>query len=131
MPRPPLDIGTYGKIRCSQTESGWIAVANYRDFDGKTRPVLRRGKTEPEAERRLKKALAERKGPAGDSLTPDSRFKEALDLWPAKFQKLVDMGKRSPSSLDTSRSGLGRHVLPGLGELRMRDMTGDRLDAFL
>ncbi|SER38993.1 site-specific integrase [Lentzea albida] len=131
MARPPLDIGTYGKIRCSQTESGWVAVANYRDFDGKTRPVLRRGKTKPEAERRLKKALAERKGPSGDSLTPDSRFKDALEAWQVKFQKLVDMGKRSPSSLDTYRSILGRHVLPGLGELRIREMTVARIDAFL
>ncbi|SDF61074.1 Site-specific recombinase XerD [Lentzea fradiae] len=131
MGRPPLDLGTYGKIRCSQTESGWVAVANYRDFDGKTRPVLRRGKTKPEAERRLKKALAERKGPTGDSLTPDSRFKDALEAWQVKFQKLVDMGKRSPSSLDTYRSILGRHVLPGLGELRIREMTVARIDAFL
>ncbi|WP_329788699.1 site-specific integrase [Lentzea sp. DG1S-22] len=131
MARPPLDIGTYGKIRCNQTEAGWTAVANYRDFDGKTRPVLRRGKTKPEAERRLKKALAERKGPTGDSLTPDSRFKDALDAWQVKFQKFVDMGKRSPSSLDTYRSILGRHVLPGLGELRIREMTVARIDAFL
>ncbi|MGW4207158.1 site-specific integrase [Lentzea sp. NPDC004789] len=131
MARPPLDIGTYGKIRCNQTEVGWTAVANYRDFDGKTRPVLRRGKTKPEAERRLKKALAERKGPSGDSLTPDSRFKDALEAWQVKFQKLVDMGKRSPSSLDTYRSILGRHVLPGLGELRIREMTVARIDAFL
>ncbi|WP_045309568.1 site-specific integrase [Lentzea aerocolonigenes] len=131
MGRPPLDIGTYGKIRCYQTETGWAAVTNYRDYDGKTRPVLRRGKTKPEAERKLKKALTERKGPVGDSLTPNSRFKDALEMWQVKFQKLVDMGKRSPSSLDTYTSILNRHVLPGLGEVRIREMTVARIDAFL
>ncbi|WP_371927482.1 tyrosine recombinase XerC [Lentzea sp. HUAS12] len=64
-------------------------------------------------------------------MTPDSRFKDALEAWQVKFQKLVDMGKRSPSSLDTYRSILGRHVLPGLGELRIREMTVARIDAFL
>lgn len=131
MPRPPLDIGTYGSIRCYQTASGWRATTKFRDYDGKTRPVERRGKTKAVAERNLKKALTERKGPRGDSLTPDSRFNEALALWLAKFQKMVDMGKRSPSSLDTYRSVLDRHVVKGLGELRIREMTVARIDAFL
>jgi integrase len=131
MPRPPLDIGTYGSIRCYQTASGWRATTKFRDYDGQTRPVERRGKTKAVAERNLKKALTERKGPRGDSLTPDTRFKEALALWLAKFQKMVDMGKRSPSSLDTYRSVLDRHVLKGLGELRIREMTVARIDAFL
>ncbi len=79
-----------------------------RDYDGKTRPVERRGKTKAAAERSLKKALAERKGPAGDSLTPDSRFKEAVDLWFGKFQALADAGKRSPAaSTPTAASWIG------------------------
>jgi integrase len=131
MPRPPLDIGTYGTIRCYETASGWRATTNFRDYDGKTRPVERHGKTKAAAERNLKKALAERKGPAGDSLTPDTRFKEAVALWFGKFQALADAGKRSPGSVDTYRSIMDRHVLPGLGELRIREMTVARIDAFL
>ena len=131
MPRPPLDIGTYGAIRCYETASGWRATTKFRDYDGKTRPVERHGKTKAAAERNLKKALAERKGPAGDSLTPDTRFKEAVALWFGKFQALADAGKRSPGSVDTYRSIMDRHVLPGLGELRIREMTVARIDAFL
>ncbi|MFS8098144.1 site-specific integrase [Lentzea alba] len=131
MPRPPLDIGTYGTIRCYETASGWRATTKFRDYDGKTRPVERHGKTKAAAERNLKKALAERKGPAGDSLTPDTRFKEAVALWFGKFQALADAGKRSPGSVDTYRSIMDRHVLPGLGELRIREMTVARIDAFL
>ncbi|MCX2948130.1 tyrosine-type recombinase/integrase [Lentzea sp. NEAU-D7] len=131
MGRPPLDLGTYGAIRCYETDSGWRATTKYRDYDGKTRPVERWGKTKSAAERSLKKALAERKGPSGSSLTRESRFKEALDQWFTKFQALADAGKRSPSSVDTYRSIMDRHVLPGLGELRIREMTVARVDAFL
>jgi integrase len=131
MARPPLDIGTYGAIRSYQTDSGWRATTKYRDYDGKTRPVERWAKTKAAAERSLKKALAERKGPSGNSLTRDSRFKEALAQWFAKFQALADAGKRSPSSVDTYRSIMDRHVLPGLGELRIHEMSVARIDAFL
>ena len=34
MGRPPLDIGTYGAIRCYETDSGWRATVKYRDYDG-------------------------------------------------------------------------------------------------
>nr|WP_112275207.1 site-specific integrase [Lentzea terrae] len=131
MARPPLDIGTYGAIRCYQTDSGWRATTKYRDYDRKTRPVERWAKTKTAAERSLKKALAERKGPSGNSLTRDSRFKEALAQWFTKFQALADAGKRSPSSVDTYRSIMDRHVLPGLGELRIHEMSVARIDAFL
>ncbi|SDP82749.1 tyrosine-type recombinase/integrase [Lentzea jiangxiensis] len=59
------------------------------------------------------------------------RLEEAAALWFGKFQALADAGKRSPDSVDTYRSILGRHVLPGLGELRLREMTVARIDAFL
>ena len=63
MARPPLDIGTYGAIRCYETDSGWRATTKYRDYDGKTRPVRAAGEDQGCGERSLKKALAERKGP--------------------------------------------------------------------
>jgi hypothetical protein len=69
MGRPPRDIGTYGKIRCYQTGPGWIATTNFRDLDGKRRPVKRTGKTKAATERNLKKALADRTGPSASSLT--------------------------------------------------------------
>ncbi|WP_408610633.1 tyrosine-type recombinase/integrase [Lentzea terrae] len=64
-------------------------------------------------------------------MTRDSRFKEALAQWFTKFQALADAGKRSPSSVDTYRSIMDRHVLPGLGELRIHEMSVARIDAFL
>jgi hypothetical protein len=45
MGRPPLPIGTYGSIRYYRTSTGWRATTNFRDFDGRTRPVERKGNT--------------------------------------------------------------------------------------
>jgi hypothetical protein len=45
MPRPPLPLGTYGKIKTWQEGKAWLARAQFRDFDGIVRPVKRSGKT--------------------------------------------------------------------------------------
>ena len=48
MGRPPLPLGTWGRIRRYQVgPKTWRAVANYRDYDGVTRPVERRMMYEP------------------------------------------------------------------------------------
>src|SRR2546423_873747 len=57
--RPPLPVGTYGKIRFQRTAAGvgWRARTQVRDWDGRTRPVERTGRTRATAETRLKLAL--------------------------------------------------------------------------
>ncbi|MEU6155224.1 site-specific integrase [Actinosynnema sp. NPDC047251] len=126
-----MPIGTYGKIRCYQTSTGWRATTYFRDYDGKTRPVERLGKTKAAAERNLKKALTERAGPSGGALNADSRVKQAAELWFTAFQAAADSGTRSPGSAETYRGILDRHVLPGLGELLLREATVSRIDTFL
>ena len=34
MPRPPLPLGTWGKVTVEAVPSGFRAVAKYRDYDG-------------------------------------------------------------------------------------------------
>lgn len=63
MPRPPLAIGTYGKIKTWQEDKVWLARAKFRDFDGIVRSVKRSGKTKAAAERALRAALVERQTP--------------------------------------------------------------------
>ncbi|MDU0290736.1 tyrosine recombinase XerC [Saccharothrix longispora] len=128
MPRPPLPLGTYGKIRTYQDSAGWRARTKFRDFDGVTRPVDRRGKTQAAAIRALKQALAERTTPVdSDGITPDMRFREAADLWVAEFRRAVEAGRRSPTSLETYENRLHGLVLPAIGELRVRELTVPRL----
>ena len=85
--RPPLPIGTHGKIITKDvTKAGdkgktWRAHCYFRDADGKTRPVERRGKTKTAAENALQAALSERRRDAGEQLNGDSRVRTAAALW--------------------------------------------------
>jgi integrase len=129
--RPQLPIGTYGKIRTHETAAGWRARGKYRDADGVTRQVSRNGKTEAAAIRNLKAALRERIAPTGSAINGDSRFREAAELWHAGVLLAAEQGRRSLSTADQYRGHLDRTVLPGLGELRLRELTVPRIDAFL
>ncbi|MBP2474022.1 integrase [Crossiella equi] len=126
MGRPPLPIGTYGKIRHHQTKNGWRAIASFRDFDGVTRPVERVGRSKSAAERELKKALLERTQPAQTQVTGDTKFREVAELWMAEVGR-----QRKGTTYDTHRVHMDNHTLPGLGELRIREVTVGRVDAFL
>ncbi|MFE9745995.1 tyrosine recombinase XerC [Saccharothrix saharensis] len=128
MPRPPLPLGTHGKIRTYRTSTGWRATTKFRDFDGVTRPVERWGKTKAAAVRALQEALRDRTPPSGsDGITPHMRFREAAELWLEEFQRAIDAGRRSPTSKETYENRLRGLVLPAIGELRVRELTVPRL----
>jgi integrase len=126
MGRPPLDVGTYGKITTKlQPDGQWMAIANYRDGDGITRPVKRFAETDAKAIRRLKKALVDRNHRAGGELTRESTFAEVSVLW----LKYVDRTWRG-TTWDRYRSRLNK-VLPAMGQLKLRECTTQRIDAVL
>lgn len=132
MPRPPLPIGAHGKITSYQEGSKtWRAFTKFRDFDGVTRRVSRTGKSSAAAERALKAALTERVGSRGGESAPGTRFREVAQQWLNEVQAAVEAGNRSPTTADQYRSTLHRHVLPALGELRLREVTVPSVDAFL
>ena len=139
MPRPPLPLGTWGKIRTyvdGVDERGkprrHRALAKYRDFDGVTRRVEAYGRTPTDASNKLRQKLKERseKGRAGE-LTATHRFSEAAAIWLVKFEDLVEDGRRSAGSLDTYRRQLKNHLLPALGEVRLGEMTTPLVDKVL
>ena len=75
MARPPLPIGTYGKIKVIQLDANTFrARAKYRDYDGYTRPVERVGASRTKAETRLKEALRDRGRTATEGVS-DERCK--------------------------------------------------------
>lgn len=123
MARPRTDIGTYGAIKARQLPSGmWEAKARIRQRNGVLKPVKRRGRTDKEAIRRLKKAMAT----IGDEVTgkvinPDSRMGHVMDLWLAEFKEKVELGKRAPKSLDDYRDTIDNHLRPRMGELSCRE----------
>ena len=74
MVRPPLPIGTSGRVRTYRTPSGWRARASYRDYDGVTREVEKHGRTKASAERLLATAVRDRAYSGGRAeLSPDSK----------------------------------------------------------
>jgi integrase len=136
MARPPLPIGTWGKIRtCVDAvddrgkPTRHRALATYRDFDGRSRQVEAYGRTRTAAENKLRQKLKERsqKGRTGD-LTALHRFLEAATLWIERFESMVTEGRRSAGSLDTYRRQLDNHVLPALGEVRLGEATTPVVD---
>lgn len=126
MGRPPLDIGTYGKISTKLQPSGqWMAIAYFRDVDGVTRPVKRFDDKENAAVRRLKKALVDRSHPGGDELTNASTFEAAAVLW----LRSVDRTLRG-TTWDRYRSRLNK-VMPAMGALKLRECRTQRIDQVL
>jgi integrase len=131
MGRPPLTVGTHGKIRFDKTSTGYRARASYRGYDGKVREMERSGKSRAKAERELKLAVTrELQVPGGGDIGPNARFREVADQWLEWQERRVSSEERSPGTIDNYRSMLKNHVLPAFGELRLYEVTVPRLDKF-
>jgi integrase len=138
MGRQPLPLGQWGRIRVYAAvwdENGkpvsFRARTLYRDYDGHTRPVERSGRTKTRAERKLKESLARRQSGAGTrDLNGASRFSEAANLWIGDVRVKASSGSLSMSTAETYEGHLRRHVLPGLGEVRLGEITVPLLDRF-
>ena len=128
MGRPQLPLGTYGKIRIYPHGSGFRAMTNYRDYDGKSRLVQRQGKTKAAAERALVTALRDRAHyDGGNTITPNTRLAVAAEL----YWEEIDESARSPSTKGLYRDRIDQQVLPALGEVRLREVTVGLVDRHL
>lgn len=118
MARPPLPLGTHGRIRLYRTTTGYRARTMVRDYDGRTRQLERNGPTKASAEVALKVAVRDR-GRVGDyaEITPDSKVKDIAESWFAAQRDIA------PSTKQAYRDRLDRQVIPGLGALRIRELT--------
>jgi integrase len=131
-----MPIGTWGLIRTypmGQDGKGkptWFkAIAQYRDFDGRTRQVQAAGKSATAASQNLRQKLQNRTsaGRYGE-LTGMTRFSAAADLWLEKMDAMVREDRRSPGTVETYRRQLKNHVLPAIGEVRLGEVTTRLLD---
>jgi len=129
MPRPPLVLETWGKIRRDTIDGQPVAFAYYRDAGGRRKQMQRNGRTEPDAERNLVKALKAKIAEQGDSelLSPDSTVAELAEKW---LEELKLKGTVT-GTYTTYRSSIRGNIVPGVGELRLREATVPRLDRFL
>src|SRR3954464_3559606 len=117
--RPPLPLGTYGKILFLAQPNGQVkARVKFSDFDGRVRQVGRVAPSRAAAERALKADLANRQAvSSGVSLTGATRMTALADAW-----MKADHGW-STGTERTYRSVVNRQVKPAFGQLCIREVT--------
>ncbi|WCS17527.1 site-specific integrase [Mycobacterium marinum] len=127
--RPPLRIGEHGKIcRTSLGGGVWLARCRFRDSDGVTRIVERRGPAEDQygklAEDVLIEALAERRAAGANEVTLDTKIMALVDQ---HIDRLEEDG-RAVRTIDTYRycAKLLGKVISGV---RVGEATPARIDA--
>lgn len=132
--RPTLRIGQHGKISRTYLGGGvWMARCRFRDSDGVTRIVERRGPPDDHdkhgklAEDLLIEALVLRRPPAAaDEITLDTRIMALVDV---HIERLAEDG-RAVRTLDTYRYTAGK-LIKFLGAVRVGEATAPKLDAAL
>jgi Phage integrase, N-terminal SAM-like domain len=125
MARPPLPLGEHGSISVAPKRGLWVARCRVRGFDGVTRHIQKSGKSKTAARLALQDELRAQRGERSEVLRPESRFREAADVWMGKIRE-----RREDSTADTYASCLRNQVLPQLGELRLVECDVAHLDAF-
>lgn len=125
MARPPLALGHHGTIACKRENGRWVARCRVRDLDGVTRRVARWGTSRAAAQRDLQDDLRRRHGDRAVVLRPNSRFRDASEVWLAKIAE-----RREDSTLDIYTHWLKKLILPQLGELRLAECDVANIDAF-
>lgn len=129
MPRPPLAVGTWGKVaRREVTPGRWRATARFRDFDGRTRQVEAWGSSGAKAERALLASLTYRAVPTGDDVAADTRVDVLGTMWLADVEHA---GRLRPQSVEDYRAIVERAISPTIGGLRLREVTPGRVDHLL
>ena len=80
--RPPLPLGTYGKVLFLAQPSGGQGPGEVPDFDGRVRLVSKVGPSRAAAERALKAEFTSRQAPGGmGAITAATRMVALAETW--------------------------------------------------
>src|ERR671938_34625 len=102
MARPPLPIGTWGKIRTEKLgPNRFCARTRFRDYDGKTRD---------------------------DETTRETHVSTLANLW---IEEITAEERVTPQTINNYETSLRTSILAALGNLRIREASVGRLDKFL
>lgn len=128
LPRARLPLGTWGQITRMQLKPKiWRARAKFRSFDGSVRRYEAWGPSGPKAEAALIHKLTLLIPVNEDEIGPEMQLRELSRIWWAEFE---DLGRASNTS-KRYRELLDTHILPGTGELTIREANVNSLDRFL
>jgi integrase len=127
-----LDIGEHGDVRYREKLNGRVAASVYfRNAQGVRKRIEATGDSKASARRRLFATLGEAMAAGGPGYSPRSTFADVAADWLESLDELVAAGRRSPRTVALYRHALARHVLPGLGGLRLSELTSARMDRFI
>jgi len=120
MGRPPLPLGTWGKVRVREIADGrYQAIAKYRDYDGITRPVERVGESRKKAENNLLEALRDRSRRGGEGeITPETKVRVAAEMW----LRSIDESDKAARTKREYRDTWDRYLAHSMGSLRIREV---------
>jgi integrase len=129
MGRPPLPVGTYANISVRRLAPGrHRARCRFRDYDGQVRYVVRFGPSESAASRNLKAAMVDRVAAAGPAdLTHNAKVIELSAAW------LIEVEASDLAKSTKARYAMivEQFVAPGLGQLRLRELSVPAVDRLL
>jgi hypothetical protein len=127
-----LDIGEHGDVHYREKPNGRVAASMYfRNAQGVRKRIEATGDSRASARRRLFATLGEAMAAGGPGYSPRSTFADVAADWLESLDELVAAGRRSPRTVALYRHALRRHVLPGLGRLRLSELTPARMDRFI
>ncbi|SEP46460.1 site-specific integrase [Amycolatopsis saalfeldensis] len=106
MPRPPMPLGTWGKVRTyARKTGGHRATALYKDYDGVARPVERAGASAAKATNALLEALRDRSRATGDAeITAETKVSVVAEMY---FEELAKSDKATRTKQDYKYSWNG------------------------
>lgn len=125
--------GDHGVIQFTKKAGGRFAArVRLRDHAGQWRSVQATAESKTAARRQVMEALERELQASGSGdYTSKTLFAVVAEDWFRQIEDLVEHGHRSPSTLGLYRHVLDRHVLPGLGSLRLSELSPARIDRFL
>lgn len=129
MGRPPLDVGTYGKVnRYRAPAGGYVARVQYRDTTGKTRRVTKSSpKSYAQAERLLKSELAKRQVSDVQGVTGQSRARVLRERW----QSDLEASDKSINTKQRYSEVAALHLASAFDDLRVSEITTFRVETVL
>src|SRR5699024_1384078 len=129
MPRPRLELGTWGKItRTEIADNKWRARARFRDFTGRTKQREAYGESGAKAERNLLKSLRSEVESAGDAITGSTTVTALSKIWLADPDLTENC---TAQTVERYTDSVNQHILPALGEYMLMEATVSRVDRFL
>jgi integrase len=127
-----LQIGEHGDIAYREAEGKVTATFYYRNNQGRRRRIEATAATRTAARRDALAALDRALSSGGiGQYSSRSTFADVAEQWYAQLVSLAESGRRSPTTIRVYRGVLDRHVLPGIGSLRLSELSASRVDHFI